>query len=175
MSDQEVSALSVSLLAVQKNLEAIKKSATNPFFKSKYAKIEHVLEVVKPALEAESLLLLQPCGRDALGSYVATEIRNTTGEGVSCRVYLTEVADMQKLGAAVTYARRIGLVSLLAMEQEDDDGETAVGRGALEKKIQQLEPGKAKIAFEHLNKVGNDQAGLQKLNVRVDELLKEKK
>jgi hypothetical protein len=35
---------------------------------------------------------------------------------------------MQKIGAAITYARRFGLVSLLALESEDDDGETAVGR-----------------------------------------------
>lgn len=169
----ETSNLCSSLLTVQKSLEAVKKTATNPYFKSKYASLEDVLELTKPALQAEGLLLLQPCGRDTLGSFVSTEIRNVTGEAVACRVYLTEPADMQKLGAAITYARRYGLVSLLALEQEDDDGETAVGRGDLLKKIAHLDPAKAKIATDYLNKVGDDK--LKEVNSRVDALLQEKK
>ena len=38
---------------------------------------------------------------------------------------LPEVTDAQKAGSAITYFRRYALQSLLALEAEDDDGNTA--------------------------------------------------
>lgn len=175
LDESETSKLTESLLKVQSSIAAVKKSADNKFFHSKYAKLEDVLAVAKEALSKENLLLLQPTGQDDRGLYVSSEIRNSSGEAVASRIYLLGVTDMQKLGAAITYGRRFSLASLLAMEQEDDDGETAVGRGELMKKISRLEPGKAKIATEHLNKLKNeDLEGLTKLNNRLDSLLEGK-
>lgn len=173
--ENETSQLTQALLRVQEKLEAVKKTSANPYYKSKYANLESVLSIVKPLLEENKLLLLQPCGRDTQGSFVATEVRHLNGEAVQCRVYFPEPADMQKLGASITYGRRFGLTSLFAMEQEDDDGETAVGRGELLKKIQQLDPVKAKMAETYLDKAGNDPTELKKINSRVEALLQERK
>lgn len=123
--------LDSALLGVQKKLEAVSKSADNPFYKSKYADLNVILEATKPLLNEAGIVILQPVGRDTLGHFVETQLIHSSGESRASRMYLTDNAgaDMQKLGAAVTYARRYGLQSFLVMESEDDDGETAVGRG----------------------------------------------
>lgn len=129
MSNKNISA---ALLNVQKKLEAVSKSADNPYFSSKYADLNTIISATKPLLNEQGVVMLQLTGRDSLGDYVETELTHVaSGEVKSSRMYLTTNSgqDMQKFGAAVTYARRYGLQSLLTMEAEDDDGETAVGRG----------------------------------------------
>jgi hypothetical protein len=121
--------LSAKLFEVQQKIGAVAKTSTNPHFRSKYADLNEVLGVVKPALNDARLVLNQVCGKDALGHFVETRIADLAGNYINSVNYLSGSEDnMQKLGAAITYARRYGLVSLLSLEQEDDDGETAIGR-----------------------------------------------
>lgn len=119
------------LLSIQRKISKIKKSSTNPHFRSKYADLNEVLDVCKEALNEEGLVIAQSPGKDSFGQYVETSIINPgDAQVLSGKVYFSGAEDnMQKVGAAITYARRFGLISLLALESEDDDGETAVGRG----------------------------------------------
>ena len=48
------------LLEVQKEVGAIGKDSTNPFYKSKYFDINKLIEVVSPILSKNGLLLIQP-------------------------------------------------------------------------------------------------------------------
>ncbi len=120
------------LLSVQLNIEAVTKSASNPHFKSRYADLNEVLAVSKSALNREGLFIVQTPGIDSFGKYLETAIIDAeTKESLAGKVYFSgNESNMQQIGAAMTYARRFGLVSLLALESEDDDGETAVGRGS---------------------------------------------
>lgn len=63
-------------------------------------------------------------------SVVETILLHTSGEFISSetRVEVAKVNDPQALGSAITYARRYGLQSLVALPAEDDDGEGAMGR-----------------------------------------------
>jgi hypothetical protein len=45
------------LLNVQKEIGKISKSATNPFYKSKYADLNSIMDVVKPLLSKHDLLI----------------------------------------------------------------------------------------------------------------------
>lgn len=123
--------LTQKLLEVQRKVDKLTKSSSNPHFKSKYADLNEVLEVSKQALNEEGLFIAQPPGKDEFGQYVETSlIDSETAQSIVSRVYFSGNEDnMQKIGAAITYARRFGLKSILAMEDSDDDGETAVGRG----------------------------------------------
>lgn len=123
--------LSQKLFEVQKKIGALTKNSDNPFFKSKYADLNQVLSVAKEALHPYGLFLVQGPGLSEHGRYIETSILDAeTGQQVSCRVpFSGNEKNMQEIGAATTYGRRFGVVSLLAMEQDDDDGETAVGRG----------------------------------------------
>lgn len=129
------------LLEVQKEIGAIKKDATNPFFKSKYFDINSLLDQVKPALNKHGLVLTQALtqidGKLALETKISLgEKIKEQGSHIDSIFYtcpLPEVADPQKAGSAITYFRRYALQSLLALEAEDDDAEMATGRGKTKK------------------------------------------
>lgn len=121
-----------AIAKVKAELEAVSKSASNPFFKSKYADLNTHLDEVEPRLAKEGLLLLQPVNTDIV----------TGNSTVESRIYHTESAQfissemslvlgkstMQDAGSAVTYARRYTLGALLSMKAEDDDANKISGR-----------------------------------------------
>ncbi len=132
------------LLEVQKEIGAIKKEETNPFFKSKYFDINGLLAVVKPVLNKHGLVLLQGL-TNVQGGWVSGEgskpvevkLGITTvivdSEEENSKIEFTcplpESGDSQKYGSSITYFRRYALQSLLALEAEDDDANDASDRG----------------------------------------------
>lgn len=106
------------LLELQKNVGAIAKDSTNPFFKSKYFDINGLLEVVKPELNKQKLIIMQPLDGDKLKTLL---IDAETGEKIESTVNLPSNPDPQKMGSIITYFRRYSLTSLLALQAEDDD------------------------------------------------------
>lgn len=120
------------LLALQAEIEPIKKDSNNPFFHSKYFDINSLIAVLKPLLTKHGLVLTQPLGGNAVSS-VITDVKS--GEKIASTMILPEIQDPQKLGSAITYFRRYTLQSLLALEAEDDDANVASGKvDALPKK-----------------------------------------
>ena len=114
------------LLSAQEEIGSIKKSEVNPFFKSKYFDINTILAEIKPTLNKQGLVLLQAInvldGRTTLNTAIVDSV---SGEKIDSNFSLTEITDPQKVGAGITYYRRFALQSLLALEAEDDDGNTA--------------------------------------------------
>lgn len=120
-----------AIFAVKKELEAVKKTSANPFFKSNYANLNTHLEAVEPLLEKYGCMVLQPPHSYGAGNNISeTQIIHVeSGQFISGSMSLEVAApDMQKLGAASTYARRFVLSGLLSMLAEDDDGNTASGK-----------------------------------------------
>ena len=110
------------LAAVKKEIGAISKDETNPFFKSKYFDINGLLRHTEPLLQKNGLLLLQPI----INGEVSSQIIDTdSGESVTSSIALPNMDDPQKLGSAVTYYRRYTLQSLLGLQAEDDDANSA--------------------------------------------------
>ena len=111
------------LFALQNEIGAISKDAKNPFYKSKYFDINSLIKQLQPLFQKHRLLLLQPIEE----SLVYTRIVCVdSGEYVVAGMKLPELADIQKLGGAVTYLRRYTLSSLLGLQsEEDDDGTSA--------------------------------------------------
>ena len=111
------------LLKVQQEIGTLSKNAKNPFFKSQYLDLTTIIQHVTPLLNAEGLLLVQPLSGDS----VTTAILDAeTGDTlVSSTLNLPNITDPQKLGSAITYFRRYTLKSLLAIAEEDDDGNKA--------------------------------------------------
>lgn len=121
------------LVVVQKSVNAITKDCANPFHKSRYASLGAILEALLPALNDQGLFLTQPVGHDESGLwFVETIVRDSSAPSESLNLGRVPVVnskgDAQGLGAAITYARRFGLVSAFSLWAEDDDGETACGR-----------------------------------------------
>lgn len=107
-----------------------KKSATNPFFKSKYATLEDSLNIATKTLAKYDLGVMQLNVTREDGSCLVTRIIHKSGQFIEdggVPLKLKDPNDAQKLGGAITYARRYGLQAMLGMiGEEDDDGNTAV-------------------------------------------------
>lgn len=126
---------------------AIKKSATNPFFKSKYADLQTILEVVEPALLENGLLLIQPI-KDGKVFSIITDGTTSIESGIELGAFNKP----QDLGSAITYYRRYTLQALLGLSAEDDDGNTAnkgarpkISEERFSKAITAINEGKAKL------------------------------
>jgi hypothetical protein len=128
--DKETSkkVFTMRLLEVQKEINPIKKTETNPFFNSKYFDVNAILEQLKPILTKYGLILTQPFntvdGKNVLQTIV---VDSESGEQMQSQIFIPEVLDPQKFGSAVTYYRRYALQSLFALQAEDDDANKAAG------------------------------------------------
>ena len=110
------------LAAVKKEIGAISKDSTNPFFKSKYFDINGLLKHVEPLLDKNGLLLLQPI-TDGLVCSQIIDVEN--GDKVESSIQMASLSDPQKMGSMITYYRRYTLQSLLGLQAEDDDANAA--------------------------------------------------
>lgn len=119
-------ALYKKLLNVQKEVGAIAKDSENPYFKSSYFDINGLLKELKPILNKEGLVVLQPLtnleGKLALETLVIDE---ESGDQLKSICLIPENVDPQKVGSTITYYRRYSLQSLFLLQAEDDDAETA--------------------------------------------------
>jgi len=118
------------LLEFQKLGISIKKNSVNPHFKNEYADLNEVLDKVKKPLNDLGVVIIQTPEADGLRTRLVDVDEIGTTNEVSCFVPYTGVTDMQKLGGAITYAKRYSLIALLALEDEDDDGNKASTPGA---------------------------------------------
>jgi hypothetical protein len=100
----------------------IEKDAVNPHFKNSYSSLNEVLDKVKKPLNDLGVLIIQRPEE----SGVRTTFYDTEDDThIDCVVPYINATDMQKLGGAITYARRYSLVAMLGLEDNDDDGTTA--------------------------------------------------
>jgi hypothetical protein len=156
-----ITSISKALLQAQKNIGKATKSESNPFFKSTYADLPTVMEVVKAPLNEAGITVLQGVGiSDSGEDYVETVLLHESGEFISetMRITLTKVSDPQAQGSAISYAKRYSLQSLLFVPSVDDDGEKAMGRNP--KKSSSLTGTKASAAdlWANSSKVGSSKS-----------------
>jgi hypothetical protein len=124
-----------ALLAFHNDLEVIKRDESNPFFKSKYVPLPKMLSAIRPVAAKHGFILSQPTDiintQQGAMNVVTTFLTHAeTGLSESAKIMLEKQADMQKLGAAITYGRRQTLSSLVGAEEEDDDGNYLTGKVA---------------------------------------------
>jgi hypothetical protein len=129
-TSQETDKVLPALFNVKKKLRPMVKDSANPFFKSKYLELSDILTNLEPLLHEEGLFLTQA----TIVREGATLVINRVTHAESCQFAESEfpaetaTADPQKLGSAVSYARRYGVQSLLALNTVDDDGNAASGK-----------------------------------------------
>lgn len=128
------------LLEFQKLNITIEKDAINPHFKNSYSSLNEVLSKVKKPLNDLGILIEQsPAieavildGNRVMANGLHTVLRDTEDDTyIESFVPFINATDMQKLGGAITYARRYSLISMLGLEDADDDGNTASAPEAL--------------------------------------------
>lgn len=125
------------LLQFQSEVDAVKKDAKNPFFKSNYVDINGVLKAIQPTLTKCGISYSQlpdilEDGTDVLVTMIYDSDKPESYIKSVSRLIMTK-KDMQQYGSAQTYARRYSLISMLGLEAEDDDGNYASGKSAPKK------------------------------------------
>lgn len=120
--------LAKAFITAQKAMDAVKKAATNPAFKTKYADLSEVVEAVVPALNNAGLGVLQNPAFDGEWVTVATTFLHEGGSAVTSTLRLKpSKTDPQGVGSAITYGRRYSLLAMTGAAPEDDDGNASSG------------------------------------------------
>lgn len=132
------------LMKAKQEIGTVKKDSKNPFHKSNYASLNAYIDASEDHLMNNGLILTQAGnGSFTEPMIVATLFHPESGQWLKSYLpILNPKLDSQGLGASVTYMRRYSIAILLGLVSEDDDGETAAGRGKYEaqKKIKSPEP-----------------------------------
>ena len=130
---EEINELASALSKAQGEMQAAIKDKVNPFFKSSYADLGSVWDAARPVLSKYGLCIMQTTELSPAGNGVLmiTTLAHTSGQWMKSYLPLNPSKnDSQGMGAAITYLRRYSLSALVGVVcDEDDDGETAVGRG----------------------------------------------
>jgi len=119
IKSESIKEIAKALADFQGNVKPVKKSATNPFFNSKYATLENILEAIRQPLREAGLSFSQfPNGEGEL----VTILMHTSGEFFESNLKLTPKDQTpQAQGSAITYMRRYALSAILGIATEDDD------------------------------------------------------
>ncbi|QDK01347.1 ssDNA binding protein [Microbacterium phage WaterT] len=176
--------LTEALIEFQKDLPSVGLDSTNPAFKSKYASLGAVTKAVIPKLTEHGFAF-------SVGSFVENgllvvdaHLIHESGESRSLQFPITETLP-QKVGSAITYARRYALAALTGVvADEDDDGNAASQQTVAEKRIEQArqtpQPAQAAARTQDSDSqaavrkwIGNDDARKEQANAARERIKKE--
>lgn len=105
------------LLKLQKEWVALKKDASNPFFKSKYITLDNIIETYNPLL-TELGIVCYHYTKDNKLTTTLFDIEDKTFIESEFNIYNN---DPQKQGSEITYWKRYNLWQLLNIQTDTDD------------------------------------------------------
>ena len=99
----------------------------NPHFRSKFSSLKDCVNTIRPVLAKHHIAATQMVRHGEAGDRVVTRLVHVSGEFVEDGgIPLAITSDPQKMGSAMTYARRYGLLAICgAVGDPDDDGNKA--------------------------------------------------
>jgi hypothetical protein len=143
IQSKSIGDIAPALLKAQKEMTAALKGSKNPFFKSKYADLNAILEACKGPLNDNGIIILQPHRIDLVPNptgvhevlVVETILLHETGDHLisETKMELPKSNDPQALGSCISYCRRYGLQSFISLPAVDDDAEGAMNRKTADK------------------------------------------
>lgn len=148
--DGNVRQLHEDLISAIKDMKDPVRNASNPHFKSKFANLEETLGVVRAALLAHGMCLIQVTELVGDKPVLVTQVLHKNGLAMRLGSYLLnpEKANPQGLGSAITYARRYAIKAAFGLADSDDDGEGSIGDDVakIESKTQAAQPFEKRFA-----------------------------
>lgn len=118
--------LFASLAKAQGELADASKNKKNPHFRSEYADLSAILEVVRPVFSKHGLSIIQSTEFDGAMVSVTTAICHESGGYVTSTASCVPAkTDAMGIGASTTYLRRYGCAAMVGITQTDDDGQEA--------------------------------------------------
>jgi len=154
MTDK-VDKLAVAIVTAQAELENVTKDKKNPHFHSSYADLASVWDAVRESLAKNELSVIQTLAYEDGVDFLETTLLHKSGQSITGRQRLIfkravnikgpqgqnlgkeYVEDMQTAGSAITYARRYGVMAILGIAPEGDDGNAVAGNAPRKQTPQQ--------------------------------------
>jgi hypothetical protein len=121
---ESIKEIAGALAKFRADITTLTKDADNPFFKSKYASLDNIIEHIKDPLDVAGLSYTQfPDG----GGLTTILMHAESGEWIEATYAVPlQKQDPQGAGSALTYMRRYALGAILGLATEvDDDANSA--------------------------------------------------
>jgi hypothetical protein len=157
IKSESIKNLSASLAKAQATLQNAKNTANNPFYKSKYAPLGDVLDLIRPVLAENGLAIVQyPSSEDGKTISVHTMLTHESGEFIDFDplTLTAEKITPQGAGAAITYGRRYSVSGIFNIASEDDDDGNSLEKTPPKK----IDDTKAQVVYDLLGKTNSDVA-----------------
>jgi len=104
------------LLEIQKQLLTFKKQGSNPHFKSSYLTLDDLLAKLLPVCN-DLWILVYHITKDQEVKTIVTDWKDT----VESSFPIWDISNPQKIGSAITYAKRYNLWQIFNIVTDDDD------------------------------------------------------
>jgi len=149
----EVNEIIKALNGVNAEISNPKNTAENPFFKSKYAPLGDILNMVRPILQKHGLVIIQNVCTDERFVSIETGLYHVSGQYIiSDKLQMSaEKATAQGQGSAITYGRRYQVSAFLNIASEDDDDANHVSSDKKETKKEEKQKGDLKGALKAIS------------------------
>ncbi len=155
---ENIAELATALSKAQGMIDDATKTGLNPVFKSKYADLAAVRAVVREPLAVNDLVVMQFPRTSDNHVEVETMIMHKSGEYMAETLRLPVAKwDAHGIGSAITYGRRYGLMAMLSIASDDDDGVAATAKQQAPKTtMTQSEMDEIRAKLEAAAKLGSE-------------------
>lgn len=129
---EEIKELVSALSKAQGAMRPAVFNRVNPHFKNRYADFTSCMDSCREPLSNNGLSIIQYCETINDKLMLVTMLAHSSGQWMKSYFPLNPLKmDSQSIGSAMSYGKRYSLSALLGIvsDDEDDDAETAVGRG----------------------------------------------
>lgn len=135
---EHIDQIAGAISELQSRMRTVDKSASNPFFKSRYTPLEDIVDSIRPHLKELGLSFTQGGVPQGEKIVLSTLVMHKSGQWIESFFPLDALPDKngavtpQAWGSASSYARRYGLQAALGITtgDVDDDGNLASGNEA---------------------------------------------
>lgn len=126
-----ITELAKALAKAQGEMENAKRTSMNPHFKSSYADLATIWDVIREPLSNNGLSVVQLPAETTNGNIrLTTTLMHSSGEFIEegFSLSLKDASNPQQAGSALTYMKRYALLGVAGIAPEDDDGNAATGK-----------------------------------------------
>lgn len=126
-TSEQVNDIAAALAKAQAAMKNAALNKVNPHFRSKYADLAGIRDAVIPALTANGIAVVQTfdAASEGVAYCVLTRLMHASGQWIESLCPIPGGQDMQKMGSAITYARRYSLSAICGIAADEDDDANA--------------------------------------------------
>lgn len=125
-TSESISKIAPALQQALAGMEEVDKDGINPHFKSAYATLPAVLQLVRPKLAEHGICIIQSPAMRGNNCVVVSRLVHNSGEWIEGEAEAPLAKqDPQGVGSAITYLRRYSIMALCCIGAEDDDANAA--------------------------------------------------